>query len=109
MAFSLTFVETFFKGMYYGSPLFVVLCALIIVLGQIVGKIEKWGKFDSVYWAFITALTVGYGDIRPSQKHTKLISILIALIGIMMTGIFVAITVAAASQAYKKHILFSMV
>jgi voltage-gated potassium channel len=74
------------------------------MLGQLVGKIENWGKFDTLYWSFITALTVGYGDIRPLKKRSKALAVIIALLGIMFTGVFVAITVESASRALNKHI-----
>lgn len=75
-----------------------------MALGQVVGFIEKWNKFDAFYWAFITAFTVGYGDIRPANKISKVISILVAFIGIMFMGIIVAVTVEAATIAFEKNI-----
>ncbi len=81
-----------------------MLCALIILLGAIVGNIESWKFFNAIYWAFITALTVGYGDIRPLHKVSRVLSVIIALIGIMLAGIVVAITVECASIAFDKHV-----
>ena len=77
---------------------------LITAQGLIVGRIESWTKFDSLYWAFITALTIGYGDIRPLKKRSKIISISLGTLGIMLSGILVAITVEASSGAFKIHI-----
>ncbi len=108
MGFTLTFIKLFLLGIYLICPLLLFFVLLIAVLGQIVGHIEGWNKFDSFYWSFITAMTVGYGDIRPIQKRSKTISILIALIGIMFTGVFVAITVATATEAVKKHLDISV-
>ncbi|MDM8556623.1 potassium channel family protein [Desulfococcaceae bacterium HSG7] len=108
MGFTLTFIQLFLLGIHLILPLLLFFALLIIVLGQIVGRIEGWNKFDSFYWSFITALTVGYGDIRPIRKRSKTISILIALIGFMFTGVFVAITVATATEALKKYIDLSV-
>ncbi|MCK5920491.1 MAG: two pore domain potassium channel family protein [Methylococcales bacterium] len=77
---------------------------LIIILGQIVCRVEKWEKFDGLYWSFITATTVGYGDIRPLKKGSKALSVLIALVGMMFTGIIVAVTLNTTSVALDKHI-----
>lgn len=74
---------------------------IIIVLGQIVGKRESWARFDALYWSFITATTVGYGDIRPTQKLSKVLSILIAFVGLVFTGIVVALAINAASIAFS--------
>jgi voltage-gated potassium channel len=76
------------------------LCA-ISILGQIVGRLEKWKAFDSFYWSFVTATTVGYGDLRPTGKISKCLSILIALIGLIFTGIIIAIALQAASHSFS--------
>ncbi|MBE9399411.1 two pore domain potassium channel family protein [Pontibacterium sp. N1Y112] len=104
MEFSITFVQLFFWGVYLAAPILLMLCTLIIIVGQVVGRLEGWGRFNALYWSFITALTVGYGDIRPMSKLAKVLAIVIAFLGIMLTGIFVAITVATASSAFHQSI-----
>jgi voltage-gated potassium channel len=104
MEFTLTFLDYLFTLVYLTFPLLILFQILIITLGQIVGRTEEWSMFNSLYWSFITAFTVGYGDIRPSKKRSKIMAIIIALIGIMFTGIIVAITVTAATQSFKEHI-----
>lgn len=101
MKFTLGFIHFFLLGIYLVLPLLLFFVSLIIILGQIVGRIEGWSKFDAFYWSFITAMTVGYGDIRPIKKSSKTISILMALIGIMFTGVIVAVTVTTATAAFK--------
>ncbi len=100
MQFTLTFLQMFFIGLYLAAPLMLFFCLFIAVLGQIVGRIEKWSRFDAFYWAFITALTVGYGDIRPLKRISKKFAITIAIAGIMFTGILVALTVHSAEMAF---------
>lgn len=104
MEFTLTFLHIFFWAIYLIAPLLMFLSFIVIILGQIVSRIEKWSKFDGLYWAFITATTVGYGDIRPLKKTSKILSIVIAFIGIMFTGIIVAITLNATSTSFDKHV-----
>lgn len=89
---------------YLVSPLIIFLNVVIIIMGQIVGKIEKWTKFDSLYWTYITATTVGYGDIRPVKKISKMLSILISFVGIIFTGIVVAIALHTTSVTVEKYI-----
>lgn len=95
MEFTAAFIELFFWSIYLVAPLLGFLTFLIIALGQIVSSIEKWGKFDGLYWSFITATTVGYGDIRPLKKVSKALSVVIALVGLMFTGIMIAVTLKA--------------
>lgn len=104
MHFTISFLELFFLALVIVSPLLFFLSVIVITLGLIVTKIEKWNIFDGLYWALITATTVGYGDMRPSTKIAKAISTIIALIGIMFTGLIVAITVYAATASISKHI-----
>ena len=103
MDFTITFVKLFFWTIYLVAPLLVFLSFLIMVLGQVVCHVEKWEKFDGFYWSFITATTVGYGDIRPLKKVSKALSVLIALVGLMFTGILIAVTLNTASVALEKH------
>lgn len=86
-------------------PLLGFFTLIIILLGQWVGRIENWSKFDAFYWSFITACTVGFGDIRPQKIFAKVLAILIAFIGIMYTGMIVSITVTATTETFKKRVV----
>ena len=103
MEFTITFLKVFTWAIYFMSPILVFFAFLIVVLGQIVTRIEKWKKFEGLYWSFITATTVGYGDIRPTKKLSKSLAIFIGLIGLMFTGLIIAITLTSATAAFEKH------
>jgi len=105
VAFTLTFIRFLLSDLILAAPLVLSFFLLILVLGQIVGRIEGWSGFDSTYWSFITALTVGYGDIRPLKKRSKTLAVIIALTGIMFTGIFVSLTVHSATKAFGEHLV----
>jgi hypothetical protein len=64
---------------------------------------EGWSRFDGIYWSFITATTVGYGDIRPVKRASRVIAIVIALLGLTLTGILIAVGVHAATLALAVH------
>ncbi len=104
MDFTITFIKLFLWTVYLIAPLLFSLGLLIVVLGQIVCRVEKWEKFDGLYWSFITATTVGYGDIRPMKKISKTLSVFIALVGMMFTGIIIAITLSTVEVAFEKHV-----
>jgi len=101
MEFTFLVLHRFFYGISLTLPLLAFLLLLITVLGQWVGRIERWDSFTALYWSFITALTIGYGDIRPMEKSSRLLSLLIGMLGIMLTGIIVAITIAATTHALQ--------
>jgi hypothetical protein len=98
-----TFLKQFLFGLWLTAPLLLSLAAIVTVLGQIVGKKEGWVPFDGFYWSFITATTVGYGDIRPTKKSAKFLAIVIALVGLTFTGILIAVAVQAATIALAAH------
>lgn len=103
MQFTFQFIKYFVYGLDLAAPLLIFLALLIIVMGQVVGMRESWSRFDSLYWSFVTATTVGYGDIRPLLKLSKTLSILIALTGMIFTGIVVALAINAALIAFANE------
>ena len=97
------FLKEFVFDLWVTSPLWLTLATAVTVLGQLVRKREGWSRFDSFYWSFITATTVGYGDIRPTKTVPKIFAITIALVGLMLTGILVAVAIHSATVALAAH------
>ncbi len=93
------FLKELAVGLWSFSPLLLVLVLVIMLLGYLAGKQEGWSRLDSFYWAFVTATTVGYGDFRPTKRRSRIIAILIAVLGLLTTGIIVALGVHAATKA----------
>lgn len=56
---------------------------------------------NSLYFSFITAFTIGYGDITPHTTIGKFTSIIAGLTGIIYAGLIVAISVKALSKALE--------
>ena len=98
---TVAFLRQFAIGLEETVPLLFSLGLGIAVLGYAVGRKEGWSGFESLYWSFITATTVGYGDLRPLKKTSRVLAILIAFLGLTLTGIFIALAVWAATFALK--------
>jgi len=98
-----TFLKEVGVGLWLTMPLLLSLALAITILGQVAGRREGWRRFESFYWAFITATTVGYGDLRPTKVMSRLMAILIGLLGLTFTGIVIAIAVHAATFALSAH------
>ena len=103
MSLGLTFrfLSEFAAGLWLTAPLLLSLAAIITFIGQVVGRKEGWSRFESFYWSFVTATTVGYGDIRPTHRVCRLLAIVTALLGLVFTGILIAIAVSAGTEALK--------
>ena len=102
MEFTLHFLHLFFMDLIYAAPLLAFFIVLISFIGYIIGRIEGWSIWDSLYHAFINATTVGYGDFRPSRKPSRMLAVILAFVGIVFAGIVVAIALHAADYAYAE-------
>ena len=102
MEFTFDFIRMFFIDLFYAGPILITLVLVIVILGHVIGKLEGWSKPDALYHAFITATTVGYGDFHPRKKRSKFLAIVVAFVGIVFTGIVVAIALHAATHAFKE-------
>jgi voltage-gated potassium channel Kch len=100
---TITFLKELGFGVWVTLPLLLTLGVFITILGQIAGRAEGWPAFDSFYWSFVTATTVGYGDIRPTKVSSRIIAIVIGILGLTFTGIIIAIAVHAGTVALAAH------
>jgi voltage-gated potassium channel len=100
MQFLFVFLKYYGIGLYFLSPVLLAIVLVILVLGFVIGRKEKWSRSDTVYYAFITATTVGYGDFHPENTRSKYLAVSIALLGLLMTGLLVSIGLEAVSQAF---------
>ncbi|HEU5233539.1 MAG TPA: potassium channel family protein [Terriglobales bacterium] len=99
---TLQFIKQFSNGIWLTLPLLLSFATAIAIVGQIVGSREGWSHFESLYWSFITATTVGYGDIRPLKRRSRIFAVLIAFLGLLLTGILIAVAVHAANLSLDK-------
>ena len=87
---------------FHAAPLLIFFILLISFIGYLIGKIEEWSIWDSLYHAFINATTVGYGDFRPTRKTSRILAIVLAFVGIVFAGIVVAMAIHSADYAYAE-------
>jgi len=80
-------------------PILSVLLGLMIALGLVIGWREGWSVQDSIYFAFVSGLTIGYGDLAPKFLLTRVLAIFIGVCGVLLTALLAAIAVRALTGA----------
>jgi len=75
------------------------LLGLMAVLGLIVAILESWPLTDGLYFAFVTGLTIGYGDLVPKAPLARVLAISIGVTGILLAGLVAAVGVQALNAA----------
>jgi len=101
--FALSFLQLFWLILKIASPIILLLVMAIVVLGQIAGRFEKWDAMPTLYWSFITATTVGYGDIRPASRMGRFLAVIIAFNGLILFGVIASLAVIATTEAARLH------
>ena len=103
MEFTVTFFRLVFELLQVTAPVWGLLVVAIVLLGQVAGRLEQWQAASALYWSFITATTVGYGDIRPAKRGARVLAVIIALLGLILFGVIVSIAVQATTVAVQLH------
>lgn len=102
---SRTLRRKFFAGLFAGLrvvwPVLSVLLLLICALGVLVGEFEGWTIGQSIYFAFVSGLTIGYGDLAPKTHFGRTFAIAIGLCGVLLTALVAAVAVKALTEASR--------
>jgi hypothetical protein len=90
-AFALAFLD----GLRIIWPVLSGLLAIIVGAGLVIGWLEGWSLWQGIYFAFVTALTIGYGDFAPTRHLTQALAVLLGFTGIAMTALLAGVAVRA--------------
>jgi voltage-gated potassium channel len=99
----LVFGGYFWRYVFFVRHLLVGLLLMITVGGIAVSYVEGLRIGDGVYFAFVTGLTIGYGDISAVTALGRILSIAIGVIGMLFTGITIAIATRALADAINEE------
>ena len=75
------------------------LLSLMAALGVTVALIECWPLGDGLYFAFVSGLTIGYGDLVPKAPLARVLAVSIGVTGILLAGLVAAVGVQALQAA----------
>ena len=93
------FLSGLLTGLSVVWPILSVLLGLMAGLGLVIGLREGWSIQESVYFAFVTGLTIGYGDFAPKFLLTRAMALGIGGCGVLLTALLAAVAVKALSGA----------
>ena len=95
--------RSFFRGLWRGLgviwPIFSGLLLVMVLLGLGVAVVEGWPLTNGVYFAFVSGLTIGYGDLVPKLTLARFLAMLIGVTGVLLAGLIVAVGVHALQAA----------
>jgi hypothetical protein len=97
------FAVGLFNGLQVVWPIVSGLLGLIVALGLVIGVVEGWSIQESVYFAFVSGLTIGYGDFAPATLFTRILAIFIGVCGVLLTGLVAAVAVKALTFALESR------
>jgi hypothetical protein len=96
------FAKELFAGLRVVWPILSGLLVVIVALGLVIGLIEGWKVTESIYFAFVSGLTIGYGDLAPKTLLTRVLAIIIGICGVLLTALVAAIAVKALARSGER-------
>ena len=93
------FIKYFAKYCWFSRGVIACLLIIVAINGLIISFLEKISIANALYFTFITALTIGYGDITPATGMGKMISVLVGILGMILMGLIIAIATLALKNA----------
>jgi hypothetical protein len=84
------FYREVLHGLWFTCPVLTGLLGFMTVLGLLLSYLQGWKALDGVYFAFVTGLTVGYGDLVPTTMLSRVTVLVIGFAGILVTGLIAA-------------------
>jgi len=82
--------STTFRIVFVFSILILVAAVCVFHFESIQNSDQYGNLFDSIWWAFVTVFTVGYGDIAPKSIGGRLIAIFVMFSGISLLSLITA-------------------
>jgi hypothetical protein len=89
------FLKALFHQIRVVWPILSGIVMVMVACGILIGQIEGWPLTDTLYFTFVTGLTIGYGDLTPHHLSSRVLAIVIGFSGIILTGLVAAVAVQA--------------
>ena len=90
------------NGLKVVWPIVSGLLAIMVRLGLVIAWREGWHLGDGLYFAFVSGLTIGYGDLVPNSPCRACSPSPSASPASCLTGLVAAVAVRALERATKR-------
>ena len=97
------FIRHLFRMLFFVRGVLLALLLVLLGFALITAMVDDISLSDALYLVFITALTVGFGDITPSSGFTRIIMVLAGLVGVIFVGSIVAVSTRALQLAVDEE------
>jgi len=96
----------FYAGLWTGLkvawPVLSGLLGIMALLGVAVARMEGWTWPEGLYFAFISGLTIGYGDLVPKRAISRFLAVAIGVVGVLLVALVAAIAVRALNAVQSQ-------
>ncbi len=96
------FIHFFFHAMGRMWGILLGLFAWLVVNAMAIAYLEHIPFDDALYFAFITGLTIGYGDIVPATTAGRIFAVLTGMVGVLITGLVAAAAVYSLRETFNE-------
>lgn len=104
MRFSIDYIRAFLVLLKHFFPIWGGIAILISLIGLLIAQLEvEFSIGEALYFAWVTGTTVGNGDLLPTLEITRILAIIVAILGITLTGIIVAMAIEAAKIVIESN------
>ncbi len=95
MEMSVRFAWNFFRCLRHVWVVMVALLFVVLLGALAISRAEGIDIGRSIYFAFVTGLTIGYGDITPMTTLGRIVSVLIGVVGVLYFGLVIGVSTRA--------------
>jgi voltage-gated potassium channel len=85
------------------TGLLAIVAVVIVATGVLIARFDRVPLEDAMYLAFITAFTVGFGDLSPRSRGARVVCVALAFLGLILVGILVAVAAHALDIALSSR------
>ena len=97
-----TFLGYFLRYLLIVREVIVGLLLMLLLGAAAISIVEERTLGESIYFSFITGLSVGYGDIAPQTIWGRVVSVAMGFVGMIFVGLTVAVATRALADTVKR-------